>query len=90
MVVVGVEDVGLVCHVVGSFCDGLLPDFVECGDQLVQRGSGIVALEPDGFSVVGIAGAVEVLFLTRVDWSGIVRIYNVELNGGVLSVCVTY
>jgi len=74
VVVVGVEDVGLVCHVVGGFCDGLLPDFVEFGDQLVQRGGSVIALEPDGFSVVGIAGAVEVLFLTRVDWRDLVSI----------------
>lgn len=71
-VVVVVEDLGLVRRVAGSHCDGLLSDRVEFAHQLVQRGAGVVALEPDGFTIVGIARAAEVLLLTRVDWRGVV------------------
>ena len=66
VVVYGVTHRG---RVVGGLLEGVGADGVEGGDQFVERGGGVVAGEPECFSIDWVEGATEMLLLTVVDWS---------------------
>lgn len=69
---VGVDDVGRCGEERWVLADGVLAGFVKVGDKLVQLAFGVVAREPERFTIVRIVGtttSIVVLFLALVkDW----------------------
>jgi hypothetical protein len=59
--------------VVGVDLNGVFAEFVEGSRQLVEWRGGVVGGEPEGFAVLGVTGAVEVLFLALVDYGDAVK-----------------